>query len=280
MKKIKLFSIKNFKVGQSVSGFYLCKDKYIKKTRLGDSYIDLILQDSTGKIRAKIWSHAKHFSNNFIKNDIVAVKGDIIEFNNTNELNIKSINAVNDDSYLEYGYSNSLILGSDSSSIKKNKKYILDKIRSLPIKYSKFLIQIYDFHNSKIEKVPIDKENFFSMGGLLKYTSVLLKIHHTISNYYHDINNDRISICILLMNIGYIEYYNDDLFTISENGKEFNVDILGINLLSNIFNDHNQIDDDDKNFFKQCVLLNNTNYDKNIHFVKHLISLGNISSDE
>ena len=90
MKKIRLISIKNFKVGQDVSGFYLCKDKYIKKTRLGDSYIDLILQDSTGKIRAKIWNHAKHFSNNFMKNDIVAVKGSIIEFNHENEFNIKS----------------------------------------------------------------------------------------------------------------------------------------------------------------------------------------------
>mgnify|MGYP001157195827 CR=1 FL=1 len=280
MRKIKLFSIKSFKVGQNVSGFYLCKDKYIKKTRLGDSYIDLILQDSTGKIRAKIWSHAKHFSNNFMKNDIVAVKGSIIEFNHENELNIKSINAITDDFYLEYGYSNSLILGSDTVSIKKNKKYILDKIRSLPIKYSKFLIQIYNLNNSKIGKIPIDKESFFLKGGLLKYTSLLLKMHHTISNYYHDIDNDRISICILLMNIGYIDYYNDDLFTISENGREFNVDILGINLLSKILNNYNQIDDDDKNFFKQCVLLNSAKYDKNIHFVKHLISLGNISSDE
>ena len=76
------------------------------------------MQDSTGKIRAKIWNHAKHFSNNFIKKDIVAVKGSIIEFNNKNELNIKCINVVTDNFYLEYGYSNSLILGSVSPSIK------------------------------------------------------------------------------------------------------------------------------------------------------------------
>ena len=185
---------------------------------------------------------------------------------------------MNDDSYLEYGYSNSLILGSDSATSKKNKKYISDKIRSLPVKYSKFLIKIYNLYNSKIQKIPIDKENFFSRGGLLQYTSLLLRMHHTISSYYHDIDNDRISVCILLMNIGYIDYYNDDCFTISDNGREFNVDILGINLLSNILNDYNQIDDDDKFFFKQCILLNNTKYDKNIHFVKHLISLGNINS--
>ena len=145
----------------------------------------------------------------------------------------------------------------------------------------KFLIFNNKTPNDKnpiIEKIPIDKENFFSRGGLLQYTSLLLRIHHTISSYYHDIDNDRISICILLMNIGYIDYYNDDCFTISDNGREFNVDILGINLLSNILNDYNQIDDDDKIFFKQCILLNNTKYDKNIYFVKHLISLGNISS--
>ena len=278
MKKIKLFSIKNFKVGQDVSGFYLCKDKYIKKTRLGDSYIDLILQDSTGKIRAKIWNHAKHFSSNFIKNDIVAVKGSIIEFNHKNELNIKSINVISDDSYSEYGYSNSLILGSRPASIKKNKKYILGKIQSLPEKYSNFLIKIYNLRNSKIEKIPIDKEIFFSKGGLLKYTYSLLKIHDTISDYY-DIDNDRVILCILLMNIGYINYYNDDLFTISEDGKASNVDILGINLLLETLNDYNQIDDD-RSFLKQCILLNNAKYDKNIHFVKHLISLGNIKSNK
>ena len=60
---MKLYSVKNFKVGQNILGFYLCKEKYIKKTRLGDSYIDLILQDVTGKVRAKIWNHACHFSN-------------------------------------------------------------------------------------------------------------------------------------------------------------------------------------------------------------------------
>ena len=55
---MKLYSVENFKVGQDILGFYLCKEKYIKKTRLGDSYIDLILQDATGRVRAKVWNHA------------------------------------------------------------------------------------------------------------------------------------------------------------------------------------------------------------------------------
>ena len=143
MKKMKLFPIKKFKVGQDIFGFYLCRKKYIKKTRLGDAYIDLILQDSTGKIRAKIWNHVEHFSNNFIKNNVVAIKGSIIEFNNENELNIKFINAVTENFYLEYHYSNSLIIGDVSKSIKDFKKYIIGKIKSLSEEYSKFLITIF-----------------------------------------------------------------------------------------------------------------------------------------
>ena len=42
-----------------------------------------------------------------------------------------------------------------------------------------------------------------------------------------------------------------------------------INLLLETLNDYNQIDDD-RSFLKQCILLNNAKYDKNIHFVKFL----------
>ena len=82
------------------------------------------------------------------------------------------------------------------------------------------------------------------------------------------------------MNIGYLDYYNDDLFTVSEEGKEFNVDILGVNLLSKVLNNYKQIDDSNKIFFKECILLNSNKYDKNIHFARHLISLGDINSNE
>ena len=276
---MKLFSIKDFKIGHTISGFYLCKEKYVKKTRLGDAYIDLVLQDATGKIRAKVWSHAKYFSNNFIKNDIVAVKGSIVEFNNNNELNVKSINALADDSYLEYGYSNSLIIGPPPGENNKFKKYIRSKIKVLPVKYAKFLTKIYNTSDARIEKTPFDKENFFLQGGLFRYTYFLLKIHDSIKRYYQNIDNDKVILCIMIMNIGYIDYYNDDLFTVSKKGKESNVDILGVNLLSRILNNYKQMDDD-RDFLKQCILLNNIPYDNNIRFVKYLVLLGEINNNE
>ena len=275
---MELSSVESFKVGQNILGFYLCKQKYIKKTRLGDSYIDLILQDSTGRVRAKVWNHAKHFSDKFIKNDIVAVKGAVIEFNKNHELNIHSINAIRDNSYLEYGYSNRLIIGDEPKNFNKIKKYIRLRIKNLPGLYSKILNRVYNLSNSKIEKVPFDNKNFFIRGGLLKYTYCLLKVYDSIGDYYKDIDNDNLVACIMIMNIGYITYYNDDLFTVSEKAKEFNLSILGINLLSEVLANYKSITDEDRNFLKACITLDGYRYDKNISFVKHLISMGRIKN--
>lgn len=276
MKKITLSSIDKFKVGQTIFGFYLCKEKYNKKTRLGDDYIDLVLKDATSNIRAKIWENAKYFTNQFSANNIVAIKGTIEEFNKENEVNIKSINAVNEDFYLEYGYSNSLIIGSVSEPIKNLRKYINIKIKSLPVKYSRILVKAYRIHDFKVERVPIDKDNFTLEGGLLQYTCTLLRMYDAISHYY-DLDSDKVITCILLMNIGYIEYYEDDLLSISEDGKEFNVNILGVNLLVEIFSNYKNIDNENKTFLKNCILMSDTIYDKEIYFVKRLISLGSVN---
>ena len=84
-------------------------EKNIKSTRLGDLYIDIRLKDATGSIRGKVWAHVSYFSNQFNVNDIVAIKADVIEYNNTKELNVKFVKKVNSNFYSEHGYSQNLI---------------------------------------------------------------------------------------------------------------------------------------------------------------------------
>ena len=52
---------------------------------------------------------------------------------------------------------------------------------------------------------------------------MLLRIYDSLSDYYSDIDNDEVIMCIFLMNIGYIDYYNDDLFSISNNNLSLNL---------------------------------------------------------
>ena len=49
----KLHSIKKFKDGMKIQGFYLCTEKSLRYTKNGDLYIDLEVRDKTGHIHAK-----------------------------------------------------------------------------------------------------------------------------------------------------------------------------------------------------------------------------------
>ena len=83
---MKLIQISNFKLGRSVQGFYLCKEKHLRHTRNGDLYLDLMLTDATGIIPGKMWELVNNFQNRFESGDPVAVKGKVGEFNDLLQL--------------------------------------------------------------------------------------------------------------------------------------------------------------------------------------------------
>lgn len=47
--------VDSFREGMHVSDVYLCKNKQIALTKSGKEYGNLILQDKTGTVDAKIW---------------------------------------------------------------------------------------------------------------------------------------------------------------------------------------------------------------------------------
>ena len=57
--------IETFREGMHVSDVYLCKNKQIALTKAGKEYGNLILQDKTGTIDAKIWDLSSPGVGNF-----------------------------------------------------------------------------------------------------------------------------------------------------------------------------------------------------------------------
>ena len=271
-------SIKKFKVGQIIKAFYLCVKKDMKITRLGDMYIDLILKDSSGSIRSKIWSHVNYFSDKFNEGEIVAIKGSVINFNNSEELNITFIKTADDSFYNEYGFDNTLIIGTINSSVKDLLKYVNDKIKGLPIEHRKILSKIYRLNITRISSIPIDNDSYQLIGGYLQYTYNLLKLNDKIISQYDRLDNNKIIICILLMNIGYIHYYTDDkTYAISESGYELGSVVLGINLLMRIVFQFKNISKESEIYYQKCILFKKDESDKNINYVKSIVLLDKIA---
>ena len=109
--------IADFKLGRSVQGFYLCKEKHLRHTRNGDLYLDVMLTDSTGTIPGKMWELVDDFQNRFESGDPVAVKGKVGEFNDLLQLTVTQINRASSKQYGKYGYSPEILLKKIESTL-------------------------------------------------------------------------------------------------------------------------------------------------------------------
>ena len=273
---MQLSTLADLKLGNLIFGFFQCIDKSVRTTRLGDLFIDLKLKDSRGIIRAKIWTNVDYFSKKFNINDIVSIKAEVIEFNSNMELNIKFINADNINYYEEYGFNSSLIIGSISQSVDKTISFIYSEISLLPIKHRKIIKKIYKDNEHIIKKVPIEKENYQLKGGFIKYIYDLLKFNKKIEINITNLDSNKVKICILIMYLGYIKFYNDDdIFTRSDLSRSVGISDLNSFIIYPYISD---LDDQDNIFYIQSINAEIEMVEHNILYVKSLISLNDISN--
>ncbi|MAZ61648.1 MAG: hypothetical protein CMG50_05690 [Candidatus Marinimicrobia bacterium] len=114
---MKITNIENLKEGNLVSSFLICKRFNIKVSRLGDPFIDLLFEDSSGTIRAKIWSFVDQFMSKITINEAFAVKGKVISFNQSLEIDVHHISKVENKLYDKYGYKKELLIAKVDENI-------------------------------------------------------------------------------------------------------------------------------------------------------------------
>ncbi len=210
---MKLTQIRDFEVGKSIQGFYLCKQKHIRRTRNGDIYVDLILQDSTGTISAKMWDMVDKFQNRFEHGDPVAVKGKIDEFNNEIQLTVSQINLATDERYGKYGYNPEDLV----RCIKEQIDDLLNELNRLisSLKPKKLSELINNFLKKYHDKIIVlhGSENFHhsERGGFLKHTVSTAILAEKVADCYPILNRDLLIAGCILHDIGKLKEYDINL---------------------------------------------------------------------
>ena len=269
--KFPIKSIKDFKEGEVFKGFFLCKYKYNKITRLGDQYLDLLLEDNSGTIRGKLWNFVDVFNERIVEGNPVAIKGKIILFNNQLEINIISINTIINNMYNDYGYNKKKIIKTIKEDSEKIYKNILNIINSLNKEYKILLKNIFKDNEYKIKNIPSNNNVYFLNGGYLKQINNLLNINEKLFSLYDDLDYDIVVSGIIVKNIGLLKYYNNDLqFTISNKNESLGYKLLGINLISEYFYKSNDISEDIKNKIQSIILSENDYYDINLKYINSI----------
>jgi 3'-5' exoribonuclease len=91
--------IETLREGERISEIYLCKYKQSALTKAGKPYDNVILQDKTGTLDAKIWDPGSVGIDEFDTLDYVAITGDITCFQGNLQLSIKRARKVAEGEY-------------------------------------------------------------------------------------------------------------------------------------------------------------------------------------
>ena len=229
---MKLIQISDFKIGRSIQGFYLCREKNLRHTRSGDLFLDMIFSDSTGSIPGKLWDLADQFQDRFKRGDPVAVKGKVTEFNDHLHLTATQINRATDRQYGKYGFSTDLLIRKIEEPLDDLWKRLSTLIETLPNPYKKLTQSIFRVYKQKIRVIPGSVNHHPIRGEFLKHLVTTAQMSLDILPYYPTLNKDLVLCGILLHDIGKVEGINDNLQTgYTDTGRLIGHSVLGIGIL-------------------------------------------------
>jgi len=268
---LKTTNLKSLKEGNIIKGFFICRKFNIKISRLGDPFIDLFLEDSTGNIRAKIWSFVDEYKNQLEINKPIAVKGKVISFNQALEIDVYHLSVINNNLYDKYGYSKNLLVHKSGKNIDLLYDNLIGFINKINHKSKKNILSFIKQNKKKILLIPSIDKKYNLSGGFLSQIVSVMKLNNKIYNDYK-YDYDLVSIGILLKNIGLIDYYKDDFHTIDSKDKKMGYSTLTLGIVEKRFSKYEDIQ-----LLIQNLLTDNDLYDSyEINVIKYLYSFDSL----
>ena len=232
---MKLTHISDFKLGRSVQGFYLCKEKHLRHTKNDDLYLDIVLSDPTGSIPGKMWELADNFQDRFESGDPVAVKGQVSEFNDLLQLTVTQINLASNDQYSQYGFSPEKLVKNIDEPIVDLWDRLMQISNTLTASYKDLVITIFKMYQEKIQTIPTSVDHHPVRGGFLKHLVTTTEISMEILKHYPSLDRDLVLAGILLHDIGKVKSINDDLIPQNtDEGKLIGHNVLGRDIVLGI----------------------------------------------
>lgn len=215
--------IDSLREGERINEIYLCKTKQSALTKAGKPYDNVVLQDKTGTLDAKIWEPGSVGIDEFDALDYIAVMGDITSFQGNLQLNIKRVRKVEEGEYEPQDY-----LPVSTRDIDEMYAELLALISSVKQPYLKKLLDSFFVEDKDFEK----RFKFHSaaktvhhgfVGGLLEHTLGVAKNCDYFAGAYPFLNRDLVVTAAIFHDIGKLE----ELSTFPENDYTDEGQLLG-----------------------------------------------------
>lgn len=194
--------IKDYKEGDRVSDIYFCKFKSSAVTKNGKNYDNVILQDKTGTLDAKIWDPNNVGIADFGAMDYIEVYGDIVSFNGALQLNVKRVRRCEEGEYDETEY-----MPVSKKNIEGMYAELLEMIESIENTYLRTLLRKFFVEDKsfaeRFKKASAAKTIHHGfIGGLLEHTLSVTKLCAYYCTAYPALNRDLLLTSAICHDIG------------------------------------------------------------------------------
>lgn len=194
--------IKDLREGDTFAGIYLCKHKQAAVTKNGKPYENVVLQDKTGTIDAKVWEPNSQGIGDYDALDYIDVHGDVTSFQGTLQISVKRIRVCQEGEYNPADY-----LPVSSKGIDAMYQELLGLIKSIQSDYYRGLLESFfvkdeefakAFRNSSAAKTV----HHSFVGGLLEHTLSVTKLCDYYCGAYPMLNRDLLLTAAMCHDIG------------------------------------------------------------------------------
>lgn len=197
--------IKALREGERVNEIFLCKHKQSAVTKNGKPYENVILQDKTGMLDAKIWEPDSSGIDDFDSLDYIAIVGDVTSFQGALQVNIKRVRKAKEDEYDPKDY-----LPVSSREIDEMYEELKSYIGSIENPYLHQLLNSFFLEDPEFVKrfkahSAAKSIHHGFMGGLLEHTLSVAGLCDAFCRQYSILNRDLLLTAAMFHDIGKLE---------------------------------------------------------------------------
>lgn len=224
--------IKDYKEGDRISDVYLCKFKSSAVTKNGKPYDNVILQDKTGTLDAKIWDPNSAGIAEFDALDYIDVFGDITSFQGTLQVNVKRIRKCQEGEYNPADY-----LPVSKYDIEEMYAELLGYISKIENTYLKqllnaFFVEDEDFIKAFKKSSAAKTVHHGFVGGLLQHTLCVTRLCLFYCKAYPRLNKDLLisaAICHDMGKIKELSFFPENDYT--DDGQFLGHIVMGVEMV-------------------------------------------------
>ena len=197
--------IETLREGERIAGVYLCKFCQQALTKNGKAYLNVILQDRTGTIDAKVWDPNSQGIDYFEALDYIDVMGDVTSFMNALQVNVKRVRKAREGEYDPKDYLP--VSSKDIEQMYEDLKKYIAKIQNpyLQELTASYYLRDEDFiRRFKFQSAAKTVHHGF-VGGLLEHTLSVTKMCDYFADNYPILNRDLLLTAAIFHDIGKTE---------------------------------------------------------------------------